>query len=215
MRPLSLLLCAGLLVGVAQAGGGQRAPTVLTLNDAGCRPTIGRVVFGLTPDPAASAQLAQIVQADQAARTGNPAQMDWKAVAAQDEARRVQTLALLRSGRLSSARDAFSAALVFQHGDCPAHYQLAHWLAAQALAQGGIREAGWLYGATFDRWQISLGRPQRYGTQFVEVAPCDIQLAPVAAGTTDRDRERLGIPALGLARAPADILSDRCRRGLP
>ncbi|MBZ9753331.1 hypothetical protein K7W42_21075 [Deinococcus sp. HMF7604] len=212
-----MLLTLCLLGGAALAGGGARVATSVTLDGTGCRPALGLVVLGVTPDAAASIQMARLLTADQAARQGavNPAAVDWAAVARADETRRAQTLALLRAGRLSSAQDFFGAALIFQHGDCPQHFQLAHLLAARAFALGGVKSAGWLTAATYDRWQMSLGRLQTYGTQFVEVGPCDIQLAPVAPGTTDRERERLGVPALVLARAQADIMSARCRGELP
>ena len=214
-----VITLAALLGTPALAGGGPRVATSVLLAGASCQPYIGRVTFGVTPDAGASREMARIVALDQAARQTE--RIDWAVVAREDEARRAQTLALLRAGRLSSAADYFDAALVFQHGNCPQHYQLAHLLAGQALARGalasgGALPAGWLFAATFDRWQLSLGRPQAYGTQFSNTpGQCEWRLTPVDAVTTDAQRERLGVPALGLARAQADIMNARCRGDLP
>lgn len=109
---------------------------------------------------------------------------------------------------------------MFQHGNCPQHYQLAHLLAGQALARGAPASdtlpLGWLFAATFDRWQLSLGRPQAYGTQFLLVQePCSYALAQVDSVTTDAQRERLAVPVLGMARAQADILTAECLKRQP
>lgn len=213
-----VITLAALLGTPALAGGGPRVATSVLLDGASCQPYIGRVTFGVTLDAGASREMARIVALDQAAR--QPGQIDWAVVAREDEARRTQALALLRAGRLSSAADYFNAALVFQHGNCPQHYQLAHLLAGQALARGAPASdtlpLGWLFAATFDRWQLSLGRPQAYGTQFLLVQePCSYALAQVDSVTTDAQRERLAVPVLGLARAQADILTAECLKRQP
>jgi hypothetical protein len=57
------------------------------------------------------------------------------------------------------------AAYVFQHGDTPDDYLLAHTLAMVAVARGQSG-AVWIASATLDRYLNSIHQPQIYGTQF-------------------------------------------------
>lgn len=208
MLPRALPLLSVLLtLSTALAGGGGEAPTV-TLNNPSCHPVIGTVTFRTATDPAASRRLAQLFAQDQADRAVQP--IDWSKVAPADQARRREALQLLNAGRLSQGEDFYHAAFLFQHGDCPQHYELANLLAQQAMRRG-YPAAGWLYAATFDRWMLSLGRPQKYGTQFVtEPEGCVVKLAPYDPATTDAERTRLGAPALAVALRQADKLSALC-----
>jgi len=60
--------------------------------------------------------------------------------------------------------DKYNAAMILQHGEKPEHYKKAHELAAQA-AKHKIQNATWLKKAAYDRWQLSIGNEQQYGTQ--------------------------------------------------
>lgn len=207
------------LASLAQAGGGLRTPVTITLQGAGCTPALGTVSFGMTFDAAASAQMAELFAADQAARSGGPGAIDWDTVAREDRERRVDTLKLLQSGRLSTPADFVGAAFLFQHGDCPAAYELANKLAAQAIAAGerpgGIPHptARFIFAATYDRWQRSLGRPQKYGTQYVSVGEgCKYRFEPYDLTTTDAERAEYGLPTLEEALARVDQLNAECQR---
>ncbi|SEJ37079.1 hypothetical protein SAMN04488058_1079 [Deinococcus reticulitermitis] len=225
MRPaltlLSLVTALALfgVVGGARAGGAQAptpvtsAPVTLppiTLSSPECRPDIGTVTLGSAKPDAASARMAQIFAEDQAARQGGPGNIDWNRVAQEDERRREEVLGLLKAGRLARGQDFYHAALVFQHGDCSDHYFFASQLARAALARS-VTQAGWLYAATFDRWQLSQGQPQKYGTQFVAPEPCAFRLAKYDPDTTDAERSRYGVPPLAAALAQAEELSAGCR----
>jgi len=60
--------------------------------------------------------------------------------------------------------DKYNAAMILQHGEKPEHYKKAYELAAQA-AKHKIQNATWLKKAAYDRWQLSIGNEQQYGTQ--------------------------------------------------
>lgn len=197
------------LMSLALAGGGQPQPVTLNINSSmGCHPYIGTVVFGVKPDPAASRRMAQLFTEDQDARkTPN---IDWKKVSFEDEKRRRETLNLLRDGRLSAGVDYFYAAFVFQHGDCPEHYRLANLLAQQAITRN-YPAARWIYAATYDRWQRSLGQPQKYGTQYTSVGDCNFKLEPYDPATTDAERSRYGVPPIEEALRRADEINADCR----
>lgn len=219
MKRLALLagvLC--LLSPLALAGGGPPTAKTITLNGAGCTPVLGTVTFGMTSDASASAQMAEIFASDQAARSGGPRAINWDTVAREDRKRRVETLKLLKAGRLSTPADFVGAAFLFQHGDCPAAYELANRLAGQAIA-AGERPGGtvhstarWIYAATYDRWQRSLGKPQKYGTQYVSQGEgCNYRFEPYDPATTDAERAEYGIPTLEEALARVDQLNTQCR----
>lgn len=57
-----------------------------------------------------------------------------------------------------------AAALILQHGQCPRHFRMAYALARQAY-EAGAADAEGMMQAAYDRWQLSLGHPQKYGTQ--------------------------------------------------
>jgi hypothetical protein len=110
-----------------------------------------------------NAEMTRLFDDDQAARKSP--HIDWDVVAPQDAARRVRTRALLDAGALHSADDYWHAAFLFQHGDKPQDYLLAHGLAIIAAAKGR-RDAPWIAAATLDRYLQSIGQKQVYGTQF-------------------------------------------------
>ncbi|KPF82470.1 hypothetical protein IP78_03640 [Brevundimonas sp. AAP58] len=117
------------------------------------------------PVPASNAELAALFEADQAPRTNPDATVNWSVISEQDRARRARTRELLDGGQINSADDYWRAAFIFQHGDRPEDYLLAHSLAVVAVGLGR-QDATWIAAATMDRYLQSTGQPQIYGTQF-------------------------------------------------
>jgi hypothetical protein len=124
----------------------------------------GRIYY-VDVDRPTNAELAAMFDADQADRTPGPLGIDWVKVAPRDEARRLQTKALLDAGKLASGDDYFHAAFIFQHGGDPNAFLLAHVLASTAVVRGR-RDAAWIAAATLDRYLQSIGQQQIYGTQY-------------------------------------------------
>lgn len=143
-------------------------------------------------DPAISLRMAQLFAADQAAR--QLPMDDPHKLKAEDAARRVEVLGYLLNGQIQTARDLVSAAFIFQHGDCSAHYQFANRLAHIAM-DAGYADAPWIYAATLDRYLMSIGEPQKFGTQYTWVNR-DYQLYPIDPVTTDAEREQYDVPPL-------------------
>lgn len=100
------------------------------------------------------------------ANKGPVQSIDPASMVARDHARRAQVTDLIASGRITTAQDFHDAAFIFQHGDKPEHYLLAHVLAVEAIAKGDA-DARWIAAATLDRYLQSIGQPQIFGTQFV------------------------------------------------
>lgn len=147
--------------------------------------------FPITTPRTTNEEMTALFRADQAARSGSA--IDWSIVAREDAVRRARTRALLEAGELRSGTDFFHAAFIFQHGDGPEDYLLAHTLAVVAAARGRS-DAAWIAAATLDRYLMGIGRPQVYGTQFSNRGswtqdPYDRTLV------SDALRAALGVPA--------------------
>jgi hypothetical protein len=100
---------------------------------------------------------------DQRVRTTET--IDWTVVSKSDADRRVQTRKLLADGALHTGKDYEQAAFVFQHGDVPQDYLLAHTLAMVAVSKGDAT-AIWIAAATLDRYLEKIKQKQIFGTQF-------------------------------------------------
>ena len=82
-----------------------------------------------------------------------------------DKQRQARVRKLLVSGALKTGQDYRDAAFIFQHGDQPDDYLLAHTLAMASIAKGD-QEGRWMAAATLDRYLQSLKKPQIFGTQY-------------------------------------------------
>ena len=110
-----------------------------------------------------NADLTEMYNIDQKAREGD--HIDWAKLSKDDEQRRMDLRTMLAMGQVRTGKDYFHAAMVFQHGQNPDDYLLAHVLAMDAVAMGS-KEARWLSAATLDRYLLSIWQPQVFGTQF-------------------------------------------------
>jgi hypothetical protein len=122
--------------------------------------------YSADEDAVSNAGMKEIFDEDQRARSDGFTKIDWKVVARADAERREATRKLLQADSLHTADDFIWAAHVFQHGDTPDDYLLAHTLAMVA-AKKGSANAIWIACATLDRYLQSIGKPQIYGTQFL------------------------------------------------
>jgi hypothetical protein len=169
-----------------------------------CLPSIEQASYtildrlSLDPDITrpASSQMLALFEADQAARQ-LPVNVDLQTIQIEDIQRRNDVLSLLKSVEIFSAQDLIYAAFIFQHGECTEHYLFAHRLAQIAL-EAGDPDARWIYAATLDRHLMSLGKPQKFGTQYVGTGE-DFRLYPVDPSTTDEERAQYNVPPLSEA----------------
>jgi hypothetical protein len=86
------------------------------------------------------------------------------------------------------------ACLLLMHSwsDVPATYKLAHDYAQKAIKLGS-NVTKWLYAASLDRWLVSQGKKQKFGTQFNTTTGiiCDYD-----SKTSDQERKDYGVPPL-------------------
>lgn len=173
-----------------------------------CSTAVGPVVLDGPPDPATSKRMRVIYDEDQAARMAES--IDWEVLNRDDAARQVEVMGYLKDGKLTTGADFYYAAFIFQHGNCPEHYKLANRLAARAIALN-YTDARWIYAATLDRYLLSQGEKQKFGTQYTSTDGCTYVLEPVDPATTDAERAKYNVPSLVEAKAAtADIETGDC-----
>jgi hypothetical protein len=141
-------------------------------------------------------EMRAIFDADQKDRQGDLSKVDWSVVAKADADRREATRKLLADGKLHTGGDFERAAFVFQHGDKPDDYLLAHTLAVVAVSHGES-SAVWIAAATLDRYLNSIHQPQIYGTQFFPKENGPTTQEPYNRELiSDALRRQLGVPSL-------------------
>ena len=82
-----------------------------------------------------------------------------------DAARRRELAEMMGRGEVNTAVDLYRAGVIFLHGAQPKDFLTAHRLATMS-ALLGHRGSRWLLAAALDRFLMSNGLPQVYGTQF-------------------------------------------------
>lgn len=157
---------------------------------------LDQLVVAPNDDWDVSLRMAKLIFADQAVRW-SPWEFDPQQVDEADTRRRVEVLDDIKKGQIQSGRNLVYGAFIFQHGDCSAHYQFANRLAQIAL-EAGYPEARWIYAATRDRYLMSLGELQKYGTQYTWIEG-EFKLYPTDPATTDLERAEYNVPPLSEA----------------
>jgi hypothetical protein len=120
-----------------------------------------------------------------------------------DRVRRCRVDEFVSAGELATADDYFHAAMIFQHGGSLAYVWRARDLALRAAELGYEGEAWWcsarwLAAASYDRWLMWQGKPQKYGSQYV-VENGEKLLWEVDPDTTDDERTECNVPCLAEA----------------
>ena len=139
-------------------------------------------------------ELEALKKVDQSDRhfVSTPQEIDWENISKRDAARQQRVRELLLADQVHTARDFDNAALIMQHGNKPSDYLLAHELASIAAYKGNF---GSLPALAQDRWLDSIGKQQRWGSQFDwegKVKPLQTKGVVV----TDQMRRDLLLPAL-------------------
>ncbi len=181
---------------------------------ASCDPPVERITFDVDYSESPSQRMQVLIEADQSARKSSDG--DLARLRAADQQRRREIMGYLQEGKINTANDLFYAALIFQHGNCPDHYKLGNLLAEKAMQKGDATVMGgdgavrWLYAATLDRYLISLGKPQKFGTQYWRPSG-RWELYPVDSSTTDHERLLYNVPSLAAAKARAEEMNAKSK----
>ncbi|MER2999320.1 hypothetical protein [Pontibacter populi] len=89
-------------------------------------------------------------------------------MAKRDSIRLEQVNKLYKENQISEPIDKFYAAFIFHHSKKSAYFEIAQKLANEAASVLKLKDdyvVQWLAKATYDRWMVSLGKPEKYGTQ--------------------------------------------------
>jgi hypothetical protein len=156
------------------------------------------------PMPENNEELQRLAQADQDDRNcdGFADQVvDLSLISARDAERLRRVKELYQQGEIRTGTDYFNAALILQHSnDSVEDYLLAHEFCLVSVVKGENR-ALWLAAATEDRFLISLGHPQRFGTQYRVDEDGGWQLYAVDPMVTDQLRQAMNVPSLEALRS--------------
>ncbi|MBW4601961.1 MAG: hypothetical protein KME29_20885 [Calothrix sp. FI2-JRJ7] len=88
-----------------------------------------------------------------------------------DQARLQRVIIIDKQKLINTPEAQYHAALILQHGTCPDHFRRAYELSSGASSK--ISNAEWLARASYDRWMLSIGKPQKYNTQlFLRQSTC-------------------------------------------
>lgn len=142
-------------------------------------------------------------------------QINWHVVGPRDAARLLRVKELCQEQSLRTGEDYYHAAMILQHSSEPEDYLLAHELCIIAIIKGKepakwLVAAKWLAAASEDRYLVSIGRPQRFGTQYrLDKASGDYFLYEVAPGLSDEIRRAFNCPSLSKAQAGAKHMNKK------
>ena len=141
-------------------------------------------------------ELLSLYQADRQERVDQPKAntSEYKAMRGRDRERRERVMEIAAANGINTAEDFYHAAWIMNHGDTPDDARSGHMFALRS-SELGYRPARWLAAATYDRWQMYQGKPQKYGTNYVYDGQRD-RLWDVDPQTTDEERAAWDVPPL-------------------
>ena len=143
-----------------------------------------------------SSELQDLFRADQDDRTNHPdyGTPEYWLLRERDAERRKRLEVIVESGGLKEPEDYYHAAWILNHGESVEEIWQAHILANKAV-ELGLRRARWLAAATYDRWLMYQGKPQKYGTQIVPDGKRQ-RVWDVEPATSDAERAEWDVPPL-------------------
>jgi hypothetical protein len=143
-----------------------------------------------------NSELQDLFRADRDERTNHPdyGTPEYHALRERDAGRRKHLKNIVESGGLEEPEDYYHAAWILNHGERVEEIWQAHILAEQAIKLG-LRRARWLTAATYDRWLMYQGKPQKYGTQIVPDGKRQ-RVWDVEPATSDAERAQWDVPTL-------------------
>lgn len=132
---------------------------------------------------------------DQSGRS--EANIDWQKLNKDDSLREKRIYHLLKSNLVLTATDYENAALIFQHGADSIAYKMAVKMMEKAVEIDPNIDK-WLLAAATDRYLVSIGKPQIYGTQYYkETREGPFLMEDLdTSKITDVERRKFNVPTL-------------------
>ena len=195
------LIAFGLvLTVVSQTAVAQTATSPLTFPTE-CSPSIETSSLSGEYNRTVEQRLEELYQADQSDRQimlERPLTTDEATtIFTNDLNRRQEVYDYIAKGQVTSGEAFYHAALIFHHGDCLEHYEFANKLAAKAVELGS-EEAKVIYAVSLDRYLLSIGEKEKFGTQtaFINANDCLDEPNAYDLETTDEERAAYDVPTL-------------------
>ena len=114
---------------------------------------------------------------------------DYKTMTGGDKQRRERTRQIIDAGGLHTGEDYHDAAFIFQHGDAPEDFLLAHILATAAIVKGD-QGSRWIAAATLDRYLQFIKQKQVFGTQYAKLDTQPFSEDPISPNLLNDDLRR-------------------------
>jgi len=163
-----------------------------------------------TKSPNDNKELRRLFEEDQSDREPPDGKsLDPAVIEARDLTRLARVKDFYAQNKLLTGADYYHAAMILQHGETPGDYLLAHEFCVVGISKGEAR-AKWLAAASEDRFLMMIGRPQRFGTQYVSTGTdSGFQLYTVDSDVTDELRGILNVPPLRISKTPGVGLDNK------
>ena len=123
-------------------------------------------------------------------------EINWSIVSERDRLRRKRIGQLIDSNKIKSADNYHKAAMIFQHGvDSSDYLKAVEFMKTAIKIDSTINKS--LFAAATDRYLLSIGKPQIYGTQYIQEGnkPWELKNYDTTA-VSDVERKRLGVGTL-------------------
>lgn len=123
---------------------------------------------------------------------------DVKELKHRDAMRRTLLIEMIANGEVNTSNDLYHGAVIFLHGVEPRDFLSAHRLATVASINGH-RAARWLVASALDRFLMSVGLAQVYGTQFqhdLQENKYQLKLPVDDANLLEFEKRFLNVPAV-------------------
>ena len=153
-----------------------------------------------TPLHLDNAELAELYRQDQAERQVE--EIDWEVLLVRDRQRKSRVQELLAADSVVTAGDHYHAAMILQHGGDSTAYRQAYELSRRSVELDSTNgSARWLTLASYDRYLLSKGQAQWYGTQYLGINGTMYLQKIDTTQVSDAERRKYGIKTLSEIRA--------------
>lgn len=102
---------------------------------------------------------------------------------------------LMKKGKVRTGKDYFIAAIIFHHAYNISTSRRALSYARRAFDKG-YKRGKWLIASATDRLLQLQRKPQKFGTQVVDMSAKNLKLYTLDSKTTDDERREYGLPTL-------------------
>ena len=151
-------------------------------------------------------ELKEIYKQDQNERKSD--NIDFGKLYVNDSLRRIKIDHLIKQGKINTGKDYARASMVYQHGKDSTDFGKAVKFMKIAIEKDSTISK-WLYAAATDRYLLSIGKPQIYGTQYGKIGDKPWKLDPIdTTKISDAERIKLGVRTFAQQREQVKLMNE-------